>query len=44
MKYAKTLGLGLLVVALAAAGCSDKGGTPKAETKKDGGKKEADGQ
>lgn len=40
MKYAKTLGLGLLVAALAATGCSDKGGTPKAETKKDASKKE----
>ncbi|MSR32103.1 MAG: hypothetical protein EXR99_11405 [Gemmataceae bacterium] len=42
MKYAKTLGLGLLVAALAVTGCSDKGGTPKAETKKDGGKKESE--
>ena len=40
MKYAKTLGLGLLVAALAVTACSDKGGTPKAETKKDAGKKE----
>src|SRR5438270_12068041 len=41
MNYAKTLGLGLLVAALAVTGCSsDKGGTPKAETKKDAGKKE----
>lgn len=40
MKYAKTLGLGLLVAALAVTGCSDKGGTPKAEVKKDAGKKE----
>lgn len=40
MKYAKTLGLGLLVAALAVTGCSDKGGTPKAETKKDASKKE----
>lgn len=42
MKYAKTLGLALLLAALAVTGCSDKGGTPKAETKKDGGKKEAE--
>lgn len=42
MKYAKLLGLGLLAVALAVTGCSDKGGTPKAETKKNTGKKEAD--
>ncbi len=42
MKYAKIMGLGLLVAALAVTGCSDKGGTPKAETKKDGGKKEAE--
>jgi hypothetical protein len=42
MMISKTLGLGLLVAALAVTGCSDKGNTPKAETKKDGGKKDAE--
>ena len=43
MKYAKTLGLGLLVVALAVTGCSQQSGTtsdPKAKGAKDAGKKE----
>jgi hypothetical protein len=34
MKYAKTLGLGLLVVALTVTGCSPKGGTTSAEKDK----------
>src|SRR5258706_15683171 len=39
MKYAKTLGLGLLIAALALTGCSGKSDSPK-DDKKDGGKKE----
>ncbi len=40
MKYAKMIGLGLLVAALAATGCSQQSSTPKAEPKKDAGKKD----
>ena len=35
MKYAKILGLGLLVAALAVTGCSQQAGTPKADDKKE---------
>ena len=46
MTYAKTLGTGLLLTALAVAGCSQQGSSPKGAVKgdkaaaKDGGKKE----
>ncbi len=41
MKYATIWGLGLLVVALAVTGCSNQPtGTPKADEKKDSGKKD----
>lgn len=43
MKYAKFLGLGLLVAALTLSGCGQPAGTPKDGEKKDAGKK-ADGK